>query len=123
MPQVGSCLTSLCTSSLQNCTTAGSLQIGDATLHQPAKPRFAARLTLGRVGSFLARQAGQARLGQPVKHTTGQTSICAAVIKLDSAKKTHAPDFLSLPEDILINIVSRLNDRHRCRVELASNRL
>ena len=62
MPQVGSCLTSLCTSSLQNCTTAGSLQIGDATLHQPAKPRFAARLTLGRVGSFLARQAGQARL-------------------------------------------------------------
>ena len=45
------------------------------------------------------------------------------MIKMDSAKKTYVPDFLSLPEDILVNIISRLNDRHRCRVELANNRL
>ena len=42
---------------------------------------------------------------------------------MHSAKKSYVPDFLSLPEDILLDIVSRLNDRHRCRVELASNRL
>ena len=50
----------------QSCATAGSLTIGDASLPQPAKPRFAAKhRTLGRVGSFLARQAGQAHSTWP----------------------------------------------------------
>ena len=71
MPQVGSCIASLCTCLLATCATAESFKSRDASLHQPAEPKFAAKhLKLGRVGSFLARQAGQAHsTRQPVKHS------------------------------------------------------
>lgn len=64
------------------------------------------------------------RLTQPVKHSKDFSDVpCAIVSNMQSAKKCCALDFMSLPEDILVDIVSRLDDRHQSRLEAASKRL
>ena len=70
-----------------------------------------------------ARLGKPTRLRQPVKHSTGHTYLCFIANTMQAAKKCRVPNLLSLPEELLVDIVSRLDDLAAYNVELANKKL